>query len=106
MEQTDKNRFKGPEFIQVDSPPARSGVGLQRAFCKTNAGSGSTISCYLGADSSQMPEITVHCDLFEATNLSACLPLLTDGRGIPVYQSGGVWYCAWWFTGTEVCSSE
>lgn len=24
MEQTNKNRFKGPEFVQVDSPPARA----------------------------------------------------------------------------------
>ena len=93
--------LKMPQFIQSDSPPVRGGP-IQHAYCKNNAGTGSTITCYLGVDSTG-PEITVNCHLFEASNLSACLPLLTDGKMIPVYKVGSSWYCAWWFSGTEVC---
>lgn len=103
MNEAIDTRFSAAEFAQVDSPPARLGGAIKRAYCKTNAGSGSTIVCYLGIDATGT-EITVNCDLFEATDLSACLPLLTDGKAIPVYKVGDNWYCAWWFSGTEDCA--
>lgn len=79
------------------------GTGIRHAYCKTAAGAGNTIQCYLDTDSIGT-EITVNCDLFEATNLSDSLPLLTDGKRIPVFQISNAWYCLWWFIGTEDCS--
>ena len=52
----------------------------------------------------EISEITVNCELFEATNLSACFPSLLEGSRMPVYMSGGDWYSFWWFHGHEECA--
>lgn len=80
-----------------------TGTGIRRAYCKTSAASGSTIVCYLDENITVPPqdplptEITVTCDTFDTINLSECLPLLTIGTAIPVYQIGTSWYCCWPF---------
>lgn len=76
---------------------------IYKAFCKTDAGDGSTIVCYLNADATGR-EITVYCRLFEgATNLSQCAPLLADGNEIDVYYDGTVWRCYYPFIKSEDC---
>ena len=81
------------------------GTGIRHAYCKTAAGAGFNIQCYLDTNLTGT-EITVYCNTFEATALSACIPLLTAGRVIPVYKVGEYWFCAWWFSGTELCAEE
>lgn len=84
-------------------PTASLGAsGLRLAYCKTAAGTGSTIVCYLDTDTTGQ-EITVNCILFESSNLNTCKPTLTDGQAIPVFQVGANWYCAWWFMLGEAC---
>lgn len=79
-------------------------LGIRNAFCAADAASGSTISCYLDADATGDP-VTVTCQLFEASNLADCYPLLTDGQLMPVYYDGTNWRALWNFIGvTEECS--
>ena len=78
------------------------GSGIRHAYCKTAAGAGNTIVCYLDTNLTG-EEVTVTCHLFESASLSSCVPLLTAGKVIPVYRAGDYWYCLWWFSGTENC---
>lgn len=103
MKRTDN--FAPPEYAQVDSPPARGGTGDRTAYCKTAAGSGSTIVCYLDTDTTGA-EVTVYCYLINETNLSGCKPTLTDGQPIPVSYYAGQWRCSWPFTGAQACSTS
>lgn len=82
--------------------PIASSSGIRWAFCKNNAGSGSTIACYLDTNIVG-EEITVHCDLITATNLSDCFPTLEIGQRMPVAKEGDTWRSLWWFQGNEAC---
>ena len=90
-------------------PKSQSGVALNLAYCKVAAGNSNAIVCYLNENIAVPPqnplptEITVYCFMFEASNLSDCVPLLTVGQMIPVCKIGEFWYCPWWFSGTEEC---
>lgn len=83
--------------------PYATGGGIRNAYCAAAAGAGSTISCYLDTDGVGNP-VTVYCQLFEATDLSGCYPLLTDGQLMPVYYDGTNWRSLWWFAAAEACS--
>jgi hypothetical protein len=85
-------------YRRIRGQQAGGGSCIRHAYCKTAAGSGSSIVCHLDTDTTGT-EITVNCHLFEATNLSDCIPLLTDGKRIPIYQVDNAWYCCWWFNG-------
>jgi hypothetical protein len=90
-------------YAQMDQPPARISGVMRTAYCKLDAGTGSTIECYLDNDSFGK-EITVHCRLFEgAANLSECAPLLADGDCIDVYYDGSKWRCPYPFIKSEDC---
>jgi len=87
------------------------GRQIRNAYCKTDAGSGSTIVCYLdmdGLNDAETNEVTVTCTLIEATDLDACFPTLKDGTMMPVWKdtSGetAVWRSLWWFQGYEECA--
>jgi hypothetical protein len=87
----------------------QGGTGIRHAYCKTAAGTGNTIVCYLDENIAVPPqnplpaEITVNFFIFNATALSSCIPLLVAGQMIPVYKVGEYWFCPWWFSGTEEC---
>jgi hypothetical protein len=83
-------------------PRVRATSGIYKAYCKTAAGSGSTIVCYLGTDGTG-EEVTVTCTLIQASNLSSCFPTLADGTMMPVWRDGDTWRSLWWFQGNEEC---
>ena len=72
------------------------------AYCKTDAGAGATIVCYLDTDASGS-EITVNCSIMNGTNLNESLPRLVDGKWIMVTKVGANWYCIAPFQGSEDC---
>lgn len=75
----------------------------RRAYCKTDAGAGTTIVCYLDTDATGT-EITVHCSIHNGANLNAALPRLEDGKWIMVTKIGTTWYCESPFAGSEDCA--
>jgi hypothetical protein len=75
----------------------------RRAFCKTAAGSGSTIVCYLDTDTTGQ-EIIVYCNLHEeGENLSSCAPLLADGDMMLVFYDVDRWRSLTTFIPTSIC---
>jgi len=79
-------------------------VDIRTAYCIDNAGTGSTINCYLDEDSSESEAVTVYCRLFEgASNLSDCAPRLMSHDPIDVFYDGTQWRCLYPFTYTEAC---
>jgi hypothetical protein len=77
----------------------------RRAFCKTDAGSGGTIVCYLDTDETGQ-EVTVTCKLSRANNLNECFPLLQNGEEIAVYfdSNTATWRSFITFIGQEACA--
>lgn len=93
-------------YAQMDQPPAR--LGIRKAFCKNDAGSGNTITCYLGVDKTtenNPPEITVHCEICNGSNLNAAVPRLADGDMLLVVSIGGIWHAVSLFQASEDCST-
>jgi hypothetical protein len=79
-------------------------IDIRTAYCINNAGTGSTIDCYLDVDSSESETITVNCRLFEgASNLSDCAPRLMSHDAIDVFYDGNDWRCLYPFIYTEAC---
>ncbi len=72
------------------------------AYCKTDAGAGATIVCYLDTDGTGT-EITVTCFIAGGSALNAALPRLTDGLGIIVTKVGATWRCTTTFQTSEDC---
>lgn len=97
-----QERKGSPQIIQntkaVRHPDSS---GIHKAYCKTDAGSGSTLACYLDEDLEEPPqdppptEITVNFPNISpsGTNLNACIRRLKDGDSIAVYLKSGSWYC-------------
>ena len=84
----EKERLSSPQIVQ-STKSTRHGA-VRAAFCKTAAGSGTTIQAYLDTDTTGK-EITVQCAIAGGTDLNAALPRLTVGLEIPVWKIGGVW---------------
>ena len=105
-----RHRLDQLEFAQA-RPAAKRGGGrpIRMAFCKTAAGSGNTIICYLDVDGTG-EEVTVRCTLIGVTDLSGCFPTLIDGLGMPVFWDYSYetpcWRSLWWFQGKEACPVE
>jgi hypothetical protein len=72
------------------------------AFCKNDASTGTTITCYLDTDATG-EEITVYCSMCRASNLNAAVPRLQDGDRISVIKIDGYWRSLQTFIGTEDC---
>ena len=98
--------FKNGNGVYVRKIGTTAGTEIRMAFCKTAAGSGNTIVCYLDTDATG-EEVTVWCTLIDATNLNECFPTLVDGVGMPVFwdysYSTPCWRSLWWFQGKEEC---
>ena len=74
------------------------------AYCKTDAGTGSTLQCFLDTDGSGQ-EVTVHFQLLGGiTNLSDGHLSLVDGTWVPVMAIENEWRCIVPIEGTEDCS--
>lgn len=65
---------------------------LRKAYCKTDAGSGQTLVCYLDTDATGT-EITVNFSLATGENMEDIFPDLTNGDLIFVQQFGSDWWC-------------
>lgn len=80
-----------------------SGSGVRKAFPVVDAGSGSTISCYLDTDLTGTV-VTVNCSLIGGSNLNDGSPLLATGSLIFISSVGGEWWCISPFDVTEECA--
>lgn len=89
-------RWVGVPFRQANADRPRL------AYCKTDAGAGSTIVCYLDTDGTGT-EITVNCNISGGSNLNAALRRLEDGDRMIVAKIGANWYCKEGFQGSEDC---
>lgn len=96
-----QRRIVHPVARRVRGIPS-GGTGIRKAYCKTAAGTGATIACYLDTDGTG-EEVTVTCTLIQASNLSSCFPTLADGTMMPVWKDGDTWRSLWWFYGKEPC---
>lgn len=72
-------------FIRVTSPQ------IHKAFCKTDAGAGSTIVCYLDTDATGK-EITVNCSISGGSALNTSIRALENGDLLEVVKHGSSWY--------------
>jgi len=96
-------RLAPPERAMA-TPAIRRGAGVMHiAYAKTDASTGSTLTCYLDTDGTGT-EVTVNFLLSRATNLNAAGPRLQDGDAIIVTNIGGDWYAVQTFFGSEECS--
>jgi hypothetical protein len=97
---------RSPEMIQTGRavrPGGEEGASaIHSAFCKNDAGSGSTIVCYLDTDSTG-DEITVYCSICRGIALNAAFPYLMDGDRIFVFNDGTYWRALQIFQGWEAC---
>jgi len=73
------------------------------AYCKNDAGAGTTIVCYLDTDTGGK-EITVSCSIAQGgAALNAAVPRLKDGDWIMVSKVGATWRCLTIFMPSEDC---
>ncbi len=96
----EKEELLSPPTIQPTKAGRHSGV--RSAYCKTAAGAGTSIVCYLDTDETGI-EITVECTIAGGSNLNSAIPRLTDGLEIPVWRINGVWK-TFTFQATTGCS--
>jgi hypothetical protein len=77
---------------------------VRTAFCKTDAGGGAAIYCYLDTDHTG-EEVLVMCQICGGTNLNSAFPRLSNGDRIFVIEKGDP--ASWWalqvFQATEDC---
>lgn len=81
---------------------------VYKAYCKTDAGAGSTIVCYLNEDKTEEnnpAEITVNCKICNGSNLNSAIPRLADGDILFVSSIGSTWYALSLFQASEDCST-
>jgi hypothetical protein len=83
-------------------PKSGGATGIHSAFCKTDAGAGATIVCFLDTDTTGT-EITVSCVICGGTALNSAFPRLVDGTRIFVFQDGNTWRALQIFQATEDC---
>ena len=89
-------RWIGVPFRQANADRPRI------AYCKTDAGAGTTIVCYLDTDGTGT-EITVNCSIMNGTDLNAAVPRLEDGGVLLVTKVGDTWWAIHPFNGSEDC---
>lgn len=78
-------------------------IEIRKAYCKVDAGAGTTIVCYLDTDATG-EEITVHIEIAgSSTNLNNASPLLEDGTLIHVYDDDDTWRAFQTFDSTGDC---
>jgi hypothetical protein len=92
------------QIIQADSPPMRTQNLIRKAYAKTDAGGGSTITCYLDTDGTGQ-EITVYCEICGGSALNEAIPRLEDGDRIAVWNDAGTWRSIMTFQATEDCEA-
>lgn len=93
----------GPRRISAGQTIASVYSEIRDAYCKVNAGTGSTLACYLDIDGTGK-EVTVHFTLLGGiTNLSDAHLSLVDGTPIPVRRRGVEWWCIIPMEGTVDC---
>lgn len=94
-------RLLPPEQLQSIPETRRAGTEARWAFCKTAAGTGSTLVCFLDKDGTGK-EVTVHFELLGGIeNLSDGHLSLVDGSRIRVAKDGSDWWCETPIEGTE-----
>lgn len=78
----------------LDEVPYRRRTSfLRKAFCKTDAGGGNTLVCYLDEDESGVEkEITVYFELIGFSDLKYADVYLRNGSMIWVYWDGEYWW--------------
>ena len=89
-------RWVGVPFRQANADRPRL------AWCKDDAGAGTTIDCYLDADGIGTV-IEVNCSIMNGTDLNAAVPRLEDGKVILVTKVGATWWAIHPFNGSEDC---
>ncbi len=82
--------------LNVDKDALVAGIpkttgGDRKAFCKTDAGAATTLTCFLDTDTTG-EEVEVQFTIAGGGNLEDCIPRLTDGLLIFVENFGGTWY--------------
>lgn len=106
-------RAIGPYYRRRSRPSAGGkSTQIRLAYCKTDAGTGMNIDCYLDQDwdgsGTEPSVISVRCIIASGVNLNAAIPRLTDGLPIPVFQTtlGGqsLWICLWGFQASKDCT--
>jgi len=93
----------GINFNQLITRMPDSRKVVRKAYCKTDAGAGTTLACYLDSDDSN-DEVTVNFNTTNGTALNACLPPLSDGDMILVINIDGDWWCTGNFFKMDFCS--
>ena len=78
------------------------GASVHKAYCKADAGTGTTIVCYLDTDLIG-DEITVDCDISNGIDLNAATRRLKLGDRLMVVNIAGTWYSNEGFQKTKVC---
>lgn len=98
VEQIDKKarqeRQTSPQIIQKTKAVRHpSGSDIHKAFCKTDAGGGNTLTCYLDTDETGT-EITVHFNISPSgSNLSDSIRRLSIGNQISIAKIDDDWWC-------------
>jgi len=91
----------GGRWISID--PASAGSGsIRKGYCKTAAGAGATIVCYLDTDATG-EEVTVNCPVVDGSALNSAYPRLADGSLIMVWNDNDTWRSVMTFQTSEVC---
>jgi hypothetical protein len=78
------------------------GEQARLAYCKTDAGAGTTLVCYLDTDATGDEE-TVNFNISNGSALNAATPRLNDGDRIVVVKIGSSWYCTGLFNNVGAC---
>lgn len=96
-----------PERVQSARATRLDEGSIRKAYCKNNAGAGTTIVCYLDTDLTGIQK-TVNCSIVGGSALNAAIPRLEIGDIIYVTCIGGAWHCLTVFQTTEncICSSS
>jgi len=105
-------RLEPPQMVQKDKAVRFPDSGKDHtAYCKTDAGEGNTLVCYLDEDWSgegdEPDTITVTFPyMFGAEDLEDCVPWLKDGDPILVGKIDGQegWFCKWWINNHIICA--
>ena len=91
-----------PERVQSPGTSRHSLAIPRLAYCKTDAGAGSIITCYLDKNLTGR-EISVKCSICGGSNLNSAIPKLETGVPIIVSNIDGEWRCHSNFQGYEEC---
>jgi len=100
-----REKLQSPELVQetkaVRHPKSSSNAHI--AYCKNDAGSGSTTICYLDTDGTG-EEITVYCSIAQGgLDLNEAEPRLINGNWMLVEKIGDYWRCPSIFQPTLDC---